>query len=237
VFGFSKRGKVSTNSSDFTGVINEVRGALSGHQGGKAVGLVSGTRVATSKGWCPVEKVAIGDSVLTFDAGLQVVIAASHNLIWDRDEPCPKALWPLLVPSGSIGNIDETLLLPDQAVMVKTPRSVAQQGMSTALISASALVGWRGIRRVIPSIPVEGFTIYFASNQVVLANIGLQFLCSAQRSQALSNGSLRNAVAYDVLTPEKARVLVKNLEFEDQQTGATTKPITPKDRIYAAFAV
>ena len=41
----------------------------------RTTGLVAGTRIATAMGWRAVEAIAVGDLVLTFDNGLQPVVA------------------------------------------------------------------------------------------------------------------------------------------------------------------
>ena len=236
VFGFEKREALKTRPADVYDATGPVEGALTGYPGGAAAGLVDGTRVATSKGWCPAEKVKVGDSVLTFDAGLKEVRCATRHALWTRAAPCPRKFWPLLVPAGAVGNIDEMLLLPDQAVMIECETAEMIHGDRFMLIPASALVGWRGIRRVIPCKPVQVITLQFDSEQIVLANVGLQFLCSA--APAGLNGALvaRQPAASQVLPMKQALALVQFLAFEDVESGAATRGAVPTSGIYAAFA-
>ena len=63
-------------------------------------GLVKGTRVATELGWRPVDAVAAGDLVLTFDRGMQPVVAVRRRFLADLGA----ASWPLSVPAGALGN-------------------------------------------------------------------------------------------------------------------------------------
>lgn len=233
MFGFGRREKGSGKSIDTSILLQSINDDSRDTLTGKAYGLVNGTCVATSKGWCPVEKVLIGDSVLTFDAGLENVISISHDLIWKYDQPCPRKFWPLFVPAGAIGNIDETLILPEQIVMIKA--AAATHG-GVALLAASSLVGWRGIRRVIPCRPVQIVTLKLASDQVVLANVGLQFLCNGARTGPANDSVEQAAVTHRVLSAQQAATLMARLEFDDLQSGAMSKAIAPKDRIYAAFA-
>ena len=42
-------------------------------------GFTTGTRIATVAGWRPIESIALGDEVLTFDNGPQPVVAMTHG--------------------------------------------------------------------------------------------------------------------------------------------------------------
>ncbi len=66
----------------------------------RTTGLVAGTKVATTAGWAKVETITEGQKVLTFDGGLQAVVAITcHVLMTDTTEILS---WPLLVPCGAL---------------------------------------------------------------------------------------------------------------------------------------
>ena len=80
-------------------------------------GLTEGTLIATAMGWRPVEAIAPGDLVLTFDRGLQPVRDVKRAIAWLTPGPLPHAMCPLSVPPGALGNAEAMTLLPEQAVM------------------------------------------------------------------------------------------------------------------------
>lgn len=225
MFGFHKREKAAARFADVWDRPDELDGALTDCAQGRAGGFVFGTRVATASGWRPVEKVVIGDSVLTFDAGLQKLTSISRQSLWTRGKPCPRKFWPLLIPAGALGNIDEMLILPDQAVMIESDAAEMIHSDRFPLIPASALVGWRGIRRVIPGRPVQVITLLFQDPQVVVANIGIQFHCPIEEPAQAGQG------AYPVLPVEDALMLIDELELLDA-TCEPAIPAPPKPRVF-----
>ena len=140
-------------------------------------GLVSGTRVATTIGWRPVEAVIPGDEVLTFDEGLKPVTRVVRSVLWPNPKSCPRHLCPLQVSAEALGNHADMLLLPEQLVMLES--DIAEQifGDPFSLLPAQALDGFRGIVRVKPETRIEVVSICFESDQVVFANIGALFFC------------------------------------------------------------
>jgi len=201
-------------------------------------GFIYGTRVATSKGWCPAENVVAGDSVLTFDAGLQKITGITHRRLWAAGNPCPKHLWPILMPEGAIGNIQEMLLLPDQIVMLESDAAHMLFGDRYAALTAKSLLGWRGLRRVIPHSAIVVTNIWFDQNQIVLANAGLQFLCPERATQTETSDVSDGAqISTDhILSEDQARALVRHLAFDDAQSAPVRKIAGHARGPYAAFA-
>lgn len=234
MFGFARREKAIKRPLDVYDLTGEDDGARAGFAGGRASGLIAGSDVATPKGWCPVDKISAGDQVLTFDSGVQKVRATKTHHLWTRDVPCPKKFWPLFVPAGALGNLEETLLLPDQKVMIESDAAEMLHGERFPLIPALALLGWRGIRRIIPAMPVQIVAMQLDIEQVVLTNIGVQVLCKGvEKPCSLAKES---GIAYQALDLHQATALVEFLEISDNDRGATVKAAAPNDKIYAAFA-
>lgn len=176
-------------------------------------GLVAGTKVATQMGWRVVEAVAAGDQVLTFDGGLQTVVAVHRHVVWTQGGARDVDSWPLHVPAGALGNREDMSLLPQQAVLVESDTAEEVFGDPFAMIPAAALDGFRGIMRVAPAARLEIVTLEFAQDEVVFANIGALFLCPAQTDLlAAPSGS------YQTLSLEQADMLVGFLELEDAGT-------------------
>ncbi|MBU2994733.1 Hint domain-containing protein [Octadecabacter sp. 1_MG-2023] len=172
-------------------------------------GMVSGTKVATNTGWAKVETIREGQQVLTFDGGLQTVIAVTrHVLMADTDTI---ASWPMAVPAGALGNHEEMTLLPHQSVMIESDAAENMTGDPFAVIPAAALEGYRGITQTRPSEWVEVIQLHFAQDEIVFANIGALFLCHAQ-TDLISDAAPSD---YAVLPMDVAEDLVDCLMFED----------------------
>ncbi len=138
-------------------------------------GLIAGTRVATRQGWRPVEAVAEGDEVLTFDDGLQRVSRITRT----RMTRCLRKHLPLCVPVNALGNRTELWLMPDQAVVIENNAAETLVGDAFAAIPASALEGLLGIERAIPAGEIEIITLYFEDEQMVFTNSGAMLHCPA----------------------------------------------------------
>lgn len=186
---------------------------------GNASGVVAGTRVATSVGWRPVEMVAPGDRVLTFDNGLQVVTHVERNLLWASDRPCPRALWPLHVPAGALGNAQPIVMLPEQSVAVESDVGEEIYGDPFTLIPAAALEGFRGIVRRAPESRIMVVTLHFADDEVVFGAAGVLYFCPSDRLATLSDLLAGGTGRYSVLSDEDARFLLGCVDLHERRNG------------------
>ena len=107
-------------------------------------GLLHSTRVATSMGWREVEALAVGDKVLTFDAGLQPITAIERVINWPDHATCPDHAAPFEVPAGVLGNSERIWMLPNQLVVVESDLAETLTGDPFALVPVDVLDGWRG---------------------------------------------------------------------------------------------
>lgn len=181
-------------------------------------GLLAGTKVATAMGWRAVEAMAAGDMVLTFDNGLQAVKEVRRDTFWVADMMVPAAYASVMVPAGALGNSQELELLPDQGVLVETEAACDAHGDPFAVVSAKALVGYRGITRTGPRTQVEVITLVFADEQVIYAEGGALVHCP-RAHMCLS--SLGDALAgYDVIPARDASFLVECMILEDMGAAA-----------------
>lgn len=192
-------------------VITENRGDISKPKlDARTTGMVAGTKVATDAGWAPIETIREGQQVLTFDGGLQTVIAVTrHMLLTDSADV---ASWPLTVPAGALGNREDMTILPHQSVMIESDAAEDLTGDPFALIPGAALEGFRGIAQHRPSEWIEVIQLHFAQDEIVFANIGALFLCRAQADLISDLG----ASTYEVLPMETAEDLIDFLSFEDE---------------------
>lgn len=186
-----------------------------------ASGLLSGTRIATTMGWRPVEALAEGDRVLTFDAGLQQISRVSRIRLWDGSEGCPTGLWPIQVPPGVLGNRTNMEVLPGQGVMIESDAAEELYGDPFALIPAQAIEEKPGVYRSKPRGELEVIVLQFSSEQVVFSDTGALFFCPStldalDRADALANDHL----TYRVLSLNEARSLVGYID-DDNERGAS----------------
>ncbi|SEO67735.1 Hint domain-containing protein [Salinihabitans flavidus] len=146
---------------------------------GLGCGLIEGTQVATEGGWIAAETLRLGDRVLTFDGGLQEVLAVVHEELWCTIGPCPEACWPLLVPAGNIGNRNEILVLPHQGVLIETDRARDRWGDPFAVVPGAALAALPGVERLEPYGVVEVVKPVFAEDQMIFADHGALLFCQS----------------------------------------------------------
>ncbi|QUJ75472.1 Hint domain-containing protein [Sulfitobacter albidus] len=194
----------------------EMTGAWDGGLVAPGHGLMAGTRVASNLGWRPIEALAVGDKVLTFDHGMQPIAQIRRAHLWLDAPDTAEGLWPVVVPAGALGNREELTLLPDQGVMVESDAVTDAQGDPFAVLTARALVGVRGIARRRPMHRVELIAIYFAADEVIYAEGGAlihcpQDLCTLDRF--LEGGA---DARYVVLDGEAAEDLADFIAIEDQ---------------------
>ena len=146
---------------------------------GAGCGLVEGTLVATQDGWRPVETLRTGDELLTFDGGMQRVTTVLRDELWGGVGPCPRALWPLLVPAGTIGNLNDLLVMPHQGVLIESNEICDQWGDPFAVVPGAALEVLDGVERQDPYGSVEVVLPVFEEDQMVFADQGSLMFCQA----------------------------------------------------------
>lgn len=183
---------------------------------GPADGIVAGTQVATSMGWRPVEAIAAGDMVMTFDHGLRPVVSVKRTQLWLGQGHCPDHLQPLAVPAGALGNKRPLLLLPEQTVLVESDMAEAMFGDPFALIPAAALEGYRGIDRITPHQRVEVVVLEFEEDEVVYANGCGMMHCASVNATGFDALFDDQRPAYEALPLDMARSIVAGLIDEDQ---------------------
>ncbi|MBY5934180.1 Hint domain-containing protein [Tateyamaria omphalii] len=177
-------------------------------------GLLAGTRVATAMGWRVVEALAVGDLVLTFDAGLQRLVELRRDTFWAAEATVPAAYHSVFVPAGALGNSADLELLPDQGVLVESDAACDAYGDPFAVLSAKSLEGFRGIRRMAPRTRIEVMTLVFAEEQVIYAEGGALVHCPPATRPIDALGVV--GAGYDVLPARDAAFLVECMKVEDQ---------------------
>ncbi|MEQ8902697.1 MAG: Hint domain-containing protein [Roseovarius sp.] len=188
-------------------------------------GLLSGTRVATAFGWRPVQALAAGDRVLTFDHGLQPLADVTRRLVWTGSTVCPQRFWPLEVARGVLGNRGHFRIMPGQAVMIESDLAEAMYGDPFALLPALALTQMTAVDRRPPPDGAEVVLLHFEETQVVFADHGMMFLCPATRNLLdYALGAAPDDV-YEILSPADAQRLIAAIDG----AGAIPSPVEGLD--------
>ncbi len=155
-----------------------------------AAGVLAGSLVETEAGWRPVETLSRGTRVATYDGGFRSVARVERHHVWPATET--KVIH---VPGGALDNCAEFSLLPGQYVLVTSKVAEEVLDRAGALIPASALVGYRGIRQRNLLRPVEVLSLCFASEEIVYVNSGALIHCAAEGPDA----SAANSSFFEVL--------------------------------------
>ncbi len=190
-------------------------------------GIAAGTRIATHMGWRPVEGICVGDWVLTFDHGYQMVTAVTRGSFFSAAGRHPDSALPVRVPAGVLGNTAPMLLLADQAVMIEC--DVVEELFSDpfVLIPARLLAGWRGMARVPQERPVEVVTLHFEADEVVHGEGGALILCPADIPGVPGMDHVTGqapAPRYQLLDPVRAEVLMEMLICEERRRMGAPAP-------------
>ncbi|PRY21185.1 Hint domain-containing protein [Aliiruegeria haliotis] len=194
-------------------------------------GLVAGTLVATTTGWRPVEALCVGDEVLTFDDGVQVVKGVTRRL-YPMNQKARASVRPLLsVPAGMIGNRRPLLTLAGQALVIESDLAEELLGDPFAPVQAMRLDGAQGVRRVLPEEAVVVVTLGFEQDQVIFIEGNALAICEA--AEIAMPATVEEAMwaepntRYPVLSAEDANSVVAGLDFADSsfaQTHTGTRP-------------
>lgn len=143
----------------------------------RTTGLVAGTRIATAMGWRAVEAIAVGDLVLTFDNGLQPVVAVTRTPIATPLRPSSQTM-PVVVPAGALGNATPMTLTAEQRVVVESDAAEDLFGDPFAVLKARDLVGYAGIAQDVAQVH-DVLTLHFAEDQVLHADGGALIVATA----------------------------------------------------------
>lgn len=169
-------------------------------------GLIDGTHVASNFGWRKVETLGLGDKVLTFDHGMQVVTDIQRETAMADPGGMPDECLPVRVPEGVLSNRAELWLMPDQGLLLE----LEDGGYDPfAVVPAWTLIGFRGITRAAPRGAVRTTVLSFASDEVVYAEGGVLLHCP-HTAELLDGAS--DATGYRMLEPGAARLSLAALE-------------------------
>nr|WP_323778649.1 Hint domain-containing protein [Amylibacter sp.] len=99
------------------------------------LGVARGTHVMTNRGEVPVEKLRVGDRVITRDRGLQEIRWIGSQKVNVTPDNAP-----ILFRKGAIKNARDLIVSADQRVVLKGAEAMALYGVKEVLIPARMLV-------------------------------------------------------------------------------------------------
>ncbi|QDC08399.1 hypothetical protein FHY55_03685 [Oceanicola sp. D3] len=197
---------------------------------GAGHGIVAGTLVSTAMGWRPVEALMVGDEVMTFDGGLQRITGLSRASLWTGQAECPRAMWPIRVPAGLMGNRRELVLMPEETVVIESDTAEDMYDDPFALMPALALIEMPGVERVCPNTEIEVVSISFAEDQVIYVEGSALIFCpTGAAGEPIGMAAILSeefngtaSSAYQVLSLDDARLLASCIVAEQAARGVPT---------------
>lgn len=191
----------------------EPSGAAGGGMRVATRGILAGTKVISNLGYKAVEALEVGDKVLTFDHGMQVITEIHRETFWQDGADTDSANWPVVVPVGALANRVPLTLREDQGVLLESEAISDVFDLPWAVVPASSLEGLRGIERKAPLQEVEMIAFSFAQDQVVYAEGGTLIHCPSQSETG--DTTAVSASPYKALTSTYAALVVECLSIED----------------------
>ncbi len=126
--------------------------------------FTSGTMIKTKEGEIPVERLGIGDLVLTLDCGYQPI-----RWIGSKTVNITKKNAPVTFDKGAIGNEEKLSVSPNHRMLLRLIEADFLFGESEVLVPAKSLTMMKGVRIEHPD-TVTYVHILFDQHQIVYAN-------------------------------------------------------------------
>ncbi|MBC7133193.1 MAG: Hint domain-containing protein [Roseovarius sp.] len=190
-------------------------------------GLLSETRLATELGWRPVEALAEGDLVLTFDGGLRPLRGITRRPLRATGSETRRDFWPLEIAAEVIGNPRALRLMPHQALLVESDLAERLCGDPFALLPAHALRVLAGVEPALPGPDEMIVQLHFAREEIVFGDQGLMFLCPAAHD-LLEQATGREAPSgYRLLPDALAQEIVQDVAQGPGRSAVRRGPWRP----------
>ncbi len=189
-------------------------------------GLLAGTHVASNLGWRPVEALAVGDQVLTFDHGMQVITGLQRDTLVAGSGAVTALRAPVYIPADALFNRAPMWVMPDQGVLIESDLLEQQFGDPFAIVPACTLDGYRGIERVRPGARMELIRPQFSGDEVIYAEAGAMAYCPAE-IDLLDYCEAAQQGLYRVLSASDARTVIVDMITQEENSHADLPFLTP----------
>lgn len=197
-------------------------------QGAFQTGITAGTRVASNLGWRAVEKLAVGDKLLTFDNGMQVITDIRRRKLRLGAAGGRDGEQVVIVPAGALGNRNAIGLAAGHGVMLEAEDDPHQEEDPFSVVPARILIGLRGIHATPADHEVDLITLVFEHEEVIYAEGGLLLHCAAPVGSNLSDAQ---GSPYRVLCAQRSRELIKTVDLE------RNVPLSPGGYVFGSTEV
>lgn len=164
--------------SDFSEEVGQrvSREAVTARRGG----FLYGTKVATTSGWKPIERVAIGDLVRTLDHGFKEVRRISTDQVTIPDGETRPEYLPIFLPARTTYNGRPVWLMPEQGIALDLGK-VDREVEGCAIVPARLLCGIGRLTSQAPGSSFDVSTLFFDQDEVIFVEGGLQAYCPSGR--------------------------------------------------------
>jgi hypothetical protein len=135
--------------------------------------FVAGTRIETSEGQVPVEKLAQGMDIRTLDGSLKPLKLVLKSRVTESELSRNTTLWPVRIHAGALGlNVPQrdVLVSRQHRMLVSSPISQRMFGQRKVLVSAVRLTALPGIYVEKPVGDIEYFHLLFDEHEVIFAD-------------------------------------------------------------------
>lgn len=135
--------------------------------------FTSGTLIKTARGEVPVEKLQLGDQVLTLDVGYQEVLWIGSRTLSSTQLKAHTKFLPIRIAAGALGVNQpehELLVSPQHRVLIHSIIAERMFGHSEVLVAAKQLLEVDGIEIADDVAAVTYWHFMFDAHQIVFAN-------------------------------------------------------------------
>lgn len=140
---------------------------------GQVVCFVAGTLIETLNGFVAVEKLAVGDMVLTSDEGYQPIRWIGSTTLSGLALKRNSNLRPVRIKAGALGHnvpSSDLLVSPQHRILVRSRIAQRMFGATEVLVPAKQLLQVEGVDYADDMAHVEYVHFLFDKHQIVLAN-------------------------------------------------------------------
>ncbi|MGR3748393.1 Hint domain-containing protein [Paracoccus sp. (in: a-proteobacteria)] len=135
--------------------------------------FTSGTLIRTPDGEVAIEKLAVGDPVLTLDEGYQIVRWIGSRRLSAEDLAARPNLRPIRIRAGALGEgtpFSDLLVSPQHRVLVRSKIAQNMFGTAEVLVAAKQLLSIEGIDVATDVTQVDYVHFLMEDHQVVISN-------------------------------------------------------------------